>query len=91
MTTELDEKFNELRLAKSVRGVLILNRDGAAVKTSLDAKETEAFAGMMHEIVATARRLFQETDPNNDLTFVRFRTKKHEVSNSASFRLAVVI
>ena len=59
MTTELDEKFHELSSAKTVRGVLILNSDGAAVKSSVDAKTTEAFAGMLQEITTTARRLFQ--------------------------------
>ncbi len=79
MTTELEEKFQELSSEKSVRGVLILNAEGAAVKSSVDTKTTEAFSSMIHEIVALSRKLFQEVDPNNDLTFMRFRTKKHEI------------
>ncbi len=59
MTSELEEKFQELSSTKTVRGVLILNAEGAPVKSSLDAKTTESYSAMMHEIVATARRLFQ--------------------------------
>ncbi len=59
MTSELEEKFQELSATKTVRGVLILNSEGAAVKSSLDAKTTECYGAMMHEIVATAKRLLQ--------------------------------
>ena len=59
MTSELEERFQELSSTKTVRGVFILNSEGAPVKTSLDTKTTEVYAGMMHEIVATSRRLIQ--------------------------------
>ena len=77
MATELEEKFRELSSAKTVRGVFILNNEGAAVKSSLDAKTTENFANVLHEVVATAKRLFN-AQLADDLTFARFRTKKHE-------------
>ncbi len=78
-TTELEEKFQELSQAKTVRGCLILNSDGAAIKTSLDAKSTESYANAVHEIVSKARSVFLEQDPSNDLTFIRMRLRKHEI------------
>ena len=63
MTPELEERFRELASAKTVRGVLILNSDGAPIKTNMDPKSTEAYANMMHEIVGGARRIFLEQDP----------------------------
>lgn len=79
ISNEMDEKFQELASTKTVRGVLILNSDGAPIKTSLEPKATDSYASMLHEIVGLARKLFLENDPNNDLTFVRFRLKKHEI------------
>ena len=92
MTTELEERFRELASAKTVRGVIILNSDGAPIKTNMDPKSTEAFASMMHDIVGGARKIFLEQDPNNDLTFVRFKLKKHEimVAPDKQFLLVVV-
>ena len=71
MTHELEEKFQELSSTKNVRGVFILNDEGAVVKSSLDTKSTDTYADMIHEIVTNARRLFQNADPHNDLTFVK--------------------
>ena len=76
MMTELEERFKELSNTKTVRGVLILNGDGAPVKSSLDPKATEAYANVLHEVTASARKLFLELDPSNELTFARFRFRK---------------
>ena len=91
MTTEIEEKFQNLSQAKTVRGCFILNADGAPIKSSLDAKTTESYANMMHEIVSTSRRLFQEQDSNNDLTFVRFRTRKHEIMVAPEKQFLLVV
>lgn len=91
MTSELEEKFQELASTKSVRGVIILNQEGAPVKSSLDTKTTEAYASMMHELVATARRLFMDADPNNDLTFMRMRTRKHEIMVAPDKQYVLVV
>ena len=65
MTTELEERFRELASAKTVRGVIILNNDGAPIKTNMDPKSTEAFASMMHDIVGGARKIFLEQGRNS--------------------------
>ena len=94
MTTELEEKFRELSSAKSVRGVFILNSDGAAVKSSLDAKTTDSFGTVIHEVMTKAKKLFSDLDENNrdELTFARFRTRKHEVmvAPDKNFLLVVI-
>ena len=94
MTTELEEKFRELSSVKSVRGVFILNSDGAAVKSSLDAKTTDSFGTVIHEVMTTAKKLFSDLDENNrdELTFTRFRTRKHEVmvAPDKNFLLVVI-
>jgi dynein light chain roadblock-type len=91
MTTELEERFQELSSAKTVRGCLILNGDGAPIKTSLDAKTTESYGTILHEIVTMARRLFLEQDPNNDLSFMRFRLKKHEIMVAPDKQFLLVV
>jgi predicted regulator of Ras-like GTPase activity (Roadblock/LC7/MglB family) len=73
MTSDLEERFQELVSTKNVRGVIILNEDGAAIKTNLDPKETETYANIAHDIVSVSRKSFQEADPNNEPMFMRIR------------------
>lgn len=73
MTTELEERFQELVSMKNVMGVIVLNEEGAAIKSSLDPKDTEAYAKMVTNIVTVSKKEFKEVDPSNDITFMRFR------------------
>lgn len=50
MSAELEDKFQELIQTKGVRGVLILNSEGSAIKSSFDPKGTESLAETIHEV-----------------------------------------
>ena len=36
-------------------------------------------AGLIHQLTAKARSTVRDIDPTNDLTFLRIRSKKHEI------------
>jgi len=45
----------------------------------MDNSTTVQYAGLMHSLVSQARNCVRDTDPQNDLTFLRIRSKKHEI------------
>lgn len=36
-------------------------------------------AGLIHQLTAKARSVVRDIDPQNDLTFLRVKSKKHEI------------
>ena len=45
----------------------------------MDNSTTVQYAGLIHELAIKARSTVRDIDPTNDLTFLRIRSKKHEI------------
>ncbi|XP_032950877.1 dynein light chain roadblock-type 1 isoform X2 [Rhinolophus ferrumequinum] len=45
----------------------------------MDNPTTTQYAGLMHNFILKARSTVREIDPQNDLTFLRIRSKKNEI------------
>lgn len=52
---------------------------GIPIKTTLDNTTTVQYAGLIGQLSDKARSVVRDLDPTNDLTFLRIRTKKHEI------------
>merc|ERR1712203_54557 len=64
---------------KGVIGTIVVNNDGIPIKSTLDNHTTTQYAGLINQLVDQAKAMFREIDSGNDLTFMRLRTKKHEI------------
>ena len=57
-----------------------LNRvTGIPIRTTLDNSTTVQYAGLLHQLTMKAKSTVRDIDPQNDLTFLRIRSKKHEI------------
>ncbi len=52
---------------------------GLPIKTTMDNSTTVQYASVLCQFTAKARSGVRDIDPQNDLTFIRIRTKKHEI------------
>mmetsp|Transcript_16086 Transcript_16086/g.39142 ORF Transcript_16086/g.39142 Transcript_16086/m.39142 type:complete len:102 (-) Transcript_16086:121-426(-) len=77
--SEVEETLRRLREHKGVIGVVIVNQDGIPIRTTLDQAVTVQYAGLITQLCSKARSAVRELDPQNDLTFLRVRSKKHEI------------
>uniref|UniRef100_A0A8C4ZFD7 Dynein light chain roadblock n=1 Tax=Gadus morhua TaxID=8049 RepID=A0A8C4ZFD7_GADMO len=64
---------------KGVQGIIIVNAEGIPIKTTMDNSTTVQYAGLIHQLVMKARSTIRDVDPQNDLTFLRIRSKKNEI------------
>ena len=87
-----EQKFQELTSAKNVIGVIVLNADGAPIKTSLDQQNTTTYSEMVYNLVKKTRELIQVADATNDTKFLRLTTKRNEImiSPDAQYTLIVI-
>uniref|UniRef100_A0A8I3P6M3 Dynein light chain roadblock-type 2 n=2 Tax=Canis lupus TaxID=9612 RepID=A0A8I3P6M3_CANLF len=53
--------------------------DGIPIRTTLDNSTTVQYAGLLHQLTMKAKSTVRDIDPQNDLTFLRIRSKKHEI------------
>ncbi|CDS12331.1 Putative Dynein light chain roadblock-type [Lichtheimia ramosa] len=76
---EVDETLKRLSSRKGVKAVVILNNEGQAIRSTLDETLTKQYGQLISALVQQARTTVNTLDDQNDLTFMRVRTKKHEV------------
>ncbi|XP_015452650.1 dynein light chain roadblock-type 1 isoform X4 [Pteropus alecto] len=53
--------------------------DRIPIKSTMDNPTTTQYANLMHNFILKARSTVREIDPQNDLTFLRIRSKKNEI------------
>ncbi len=60
-------------------GLIVVNSEGIPIKTTLDNSTTVQYAGLLYQLTLKARSVVRDIDPQNDLTFLRIRSKKNEI------------
>lgn len=75
----VEETFKRLQSHKGVVGVLVVNGDGIAVRSTLDSDASVAYAALVSQFVTKARCAVRGLAADDELRFVRLRSRKHEV------------
>ncbi|XP_033255325.1 dynein light chain roadblock-type 2-like, partial [Drosophila miranda] len=74
-----EETLKRIQSHKDVVGTIVVNNEGIPVKSTLDNTTTVQYAGLMSQLADKARSVVRDLDPSNDMTFLRVRSKKHEI------------
>lgn len=59
--------------------LIIIHFSGIPIKSTMDNTTTVQYAGLISQLSDKARSVVRDLDPTNDLTFLRIRSKKHEI------------
>lgn len=78
-TILVETNGKETSLFLCVKRLTCGSPSGIPIKTTLDNPSTVQYAGLIHQLVMKARSTVRDIDPQNDLTFLRVRSKKNEV------------
>ncbi|XP_029835966.1 dynein light chain roadblock-type 1 isoform X3 [Ixodes scapularis] len=89
--SEVEEIFKKLQCQKGVLGVVVANNEGVPIKTTLDSATTSQYASLITQLCDQARTTLRDLDPGNDLTFLRMRTKKHEIMISPDKNYILIV
>lgn len=90
--SEVEETLKRINSHKGVVGITIVNHDCVPIRSTLDDKMSKLLAHDIMSLTMRARSAVRTLDPQNDLTFLRIRSKKHEilVAPEKDFHLVVV-
>merc|ERR1712062_391017 len=89
---DLEETIKRIQTHKGVLGMMIVNNDGVAVRSNMDATITNQYSAVIARLSDQARSAIRDLDPTNDITFLRIRSKKNEVllAPDKDFNLIVI-
>ncbi|XP_075905328.1 dynein light chain roadblock-type 2 [Nelusetta ayraudi] len=76
---EVEETLKRIETHKGVIGTIVVNAEGIPIRTTLDNSTAVQYAGLLRSLTMKARSTIRDIDPQNDLTFLRMRSKKHEI------------
>ncbi|PWA14234.1 hypothetical protein CCH79_00012332, partial [Gambusia affinis] len=76
---DAEETLKRIEGHKGVIGTIIVNSEGVPIRTTLDNSTTSLYARLLRSFTTLARSAVRDIDPQNDLTFVRIRSKKQEI------------
>ncbi|NXF29037.1 DLRB2 protein, partial [Nyctibius bracteatus] len=80
---EVEETLRRIQGHRGVIGTIVINAEGIPIRTTFDNSTAVQYAGLLHELTMKARSAVRALDPENDLTFLRIRSKKHEIMVAA--------
>ena len=75
----MEEALKRINSHKGVIGMLIVNNDGIPIRTTLEPAETVQHAALITHFTSKAKSVIKQLDANNELTFLRLRSKNHEI------------
>uniref|UniRef100_A0A8D2ZX15 Dynein light chain roadblock n=1 Tax=Scophthalmus maximus TaxID=52904 RepID=A0A8D2ZX15_SCOMX len=75
----VEETLKRIEAYKGVIGTIVVNAEGIPIRTTLDNSTTVQYARLLRQLAMIARSTVRDIDPQNDLTFLRIRSKKHEI------------
>uniref|UniRef100_A0A383WKE9 Dynein light chain roadblock n=1 Tax=Tetradesmus obliquus TaxID=3088 RepID=A0A383WKE9_TETOB len=81
----VEETFKRIQSHKGVIGVVIINSDGIPIRTTFDNDLTVQYAALVSQFTVKARSAVKNLDPEDELKFVRIRSKKHEIMIAPEF------
>ncbi|CAG8705604.1 5911_t:CDS:2, partial [Dentiscutata erythropus] len=79
--TEVEDTIKRLSANKYVQAVMIVNKEGQTIKSTLDESLSKKYTDLITKLVEQTIFVIKEMDETgtNDLSFLRVRTKKHEI------------
>uniref|UniRef100_A0A061QR32 Dynein light chain roadblock n=1 Tax=Tetraselmis sp. GSL018 TaxID=582737 RepID=A0A061QR32_9CHLO len=82
---QVEETIKRISSHKGVKGSMIINGDGIAIRTTMSNEDTVQHAALISRFTEKARSCVRATGEEDELQFVRVRSKKHEIIIAPSF------
>ncbi|XP_048818945.1 dynein light chain roadblock-type 1-like isoform X3 [Lagopus muta] len=76
---EVEEMLKRIQSQNGLQGIIVVNSGGIPIISTMDNTTTLQYAGLLQHFIVMARSIVRDIDPQNDLTFLRIRSKKNEI------------
>ncbi|KAJ3208694.1 Dynein light chain roadblock-type 2 [Dinochytrium kinnereticum] len=89
---DMETTLTRIQGHKGVQGIVIVTHDGSVIRSTLDNIQTQQYSTLVTQLAAKGKGVVRDLDPEDDLTFLRIRSKKHEimVAETKAYLLIVI-
>jgi len=77
--SEVEETLKRISSHTGVLGTIVITNDGIPIRSTMDSVVTVQYAALITQLASKCQSAVKELDATNDLTFLRIRSKKHEI------------
>ena len=88
---EVEDTLKRIHSHPGVLGLLVLNPQGIAIKSTMDNATTQIYATNFQHLTYMARSCVRDLDPLNDLKFLRVRSRKYEIMVAPSGEYTLIV
>merc|ERR1719401_1357351 len=88
---EMEETIARISSHKGIEGVVIMNRRGVVLRSTLDDEQTKNHAGALADLAVRAAGVAGMLDQDDELTFLRVRSKQREIMISPDREFLLVV
>lgn len=89
--SDIESTLARIQNHKGVLGVIIVNHQGVALRSTLDDALTKQYSDLIPSLSDLARNLVRDLDPQNDLEFLRIRSNFHEIMVAAKEDFVLIV
>eukprot|EP00824_Muranothrix_gubernata_P002000 TRINITY_DN12347_c0_g1_i1.p1 TRINITY_DN12347_c0_g1~~TRINITY_DN12347_c0_g1_i1.p1 ORF type:complete len:114 (+),score=5.05 TRINITY_DN12347_c0_g1_i1:31-372(+) len=89
--SKVEEILNRINTHKGVKGILIINQDGNAIKTTMDQKETIEYATLISQFISKAKESVGKLWEGEEVTFLRLRSRQHEIMVAPDNNFSLIV
>ena len=76
---KVEETLNRINTHMGVLGVIITNKKGVAIKTTMKQEETINSGALIHQFMEKATNTIKSLHPEEDITFIKIRSAIYEI------------
>ena len=91
MSQKVQDTLNRINTHKGVKGVIIVNSKGIAIESTMNQSDTINFGSLISTFTAKATMTVKSLHPEEDINFIRIRSKKHEIMISPEKEFSLIV
>ncbi|XP_012162869.1 dynein light chain roadblock-type 2 isoform X2 [Ceratitis capitata] len=87
----VEEVFRQIEQKPDIMDIIILNKNGNPIKTTMEKQIAIEFAGLYEILKEKVQLGLQKIDPDDELLMLRVRTKANEVLITPDGKITVMV
>eukprot|EP00826_Nyctotherus_ovalis_P064662 TRINITY_DN948_c0_g1_i10.p2 TRINITY_DN948_c0_g1~~TRINITY_DN948_c0_g1_i10.p2 ORF type:complete len:101 (-),score=29.10 TRINITY_DN948_c0_g1_i10:145-447(-) len=88
---KLEETLSRLKLNKEVKDVLIIDKEGFTIRSTMGAEETAAASKKFAQLLEVIRKELEQCDMKETPQYIKLCCKKYDVMISPNEQYALII
>ncbi len=87
----MEDTLNRINTHKGVKGVMIINSKGIAIKSTMNQKDTIEYGSLISQFTTKVHLAVKSLHPEEEVNFIRIRSKQHEIMIAPEKEFSLIV